>query len=148
MPALILVVAILAGILVWGLLLWLCVRGVFVVLSGWNELERRYPAPQPPSAWGWRSQTVKVGAVRYRRCMRVAALPDGLYLAEAGLLRHPPLRIPWHEITGAAASSFYGRPSVAVTVGSPPVGRLEFPVELYDAITGRNRGGVLPIRTK
>jgi hypothetical protein len=129
-----LVSAILAGILLWGLLLWTVLRAVFVKLSGWNELARRYPALEPVRIWHWRGQTVKVGAVRYRRTMRVAALPDALYLAESGLLRHQPLRIPWPELAGAAPSSFYGRPSVAVTVGRPPAGIIEFPVPLYDAI--------------
>jgi hypothetical protein len=134
MFAFLMVTAILAGILVWGLLIWGFVRLVFVGLSGWNRLARCYPAPATHPGWQWRGQTVKVGQVRYRRCMNLAVLPDGLYLAASGLLRHPPLRIPWSQIVSAAPGSFYGRPAVAVQVGSPPVATLEFPAELYQAI--------------
>ncbi len=134
MYGLFLAAAILAGVLIWGLLIWLVVYGVFGVLSGWKDLARRYPAPQAIETWHWFGQTVKVGAVRYRRSMRVAALPDGLYLAVSGLLRNPPVRIPWQEMTGATPSSVYGHPCVAVTVGTPRVATVEFRAELYNAI--------------
>ncbi len=129
-----LVAGILTVILLWGLLLWWVLRQVFARLSGWNDLARRYPAARTPAAWRWRNQTVKVGLIRYRRAMRVAALPDGLYLAESGLLRHPPLRIPWREIGPGTPATVYGRPFIAVAVGVPPVGTLEFPAELYRAL--------------
>lgn len=134
MFALLLTAAIIAGIALWSLLLWALVRFVFAALSGWNQLAQRFPAPALPQAWHWYGETVKVGSVRYRRCMKVAALPDGLYLAASGLLRHPPLRIPWTQMVSAAPSSFYGRPAVAVQVGAPVVATLEFPAELYQAI--------------
>ena len=134
MFAFLLVFGILAGILVFGLCLWMLVRTVFVVLSGWNNLALRYRAPRPPAGWQWFGQTVKVGAVRYRRCMRVAALPDGLYLGEAGLMRHPPLRVPWSEMHSPYNTTVYGRPYVGVCVGNPPAGTLEFPRDLYGAM--------------
>ena len=72
--------------------------------------------------------------MRYRRCIRVAALPDALYLGEAGLMRHPPLRIPWQEMHDAFSTTVYGRPFVGVSVGMPPAGTLEFPLDLYNAM--------------
>lgn len=115
-----LVLAILGGICVWGLLLWMGLRALFAKLSGWNRLAARYRAAGAEPSWQWRGQTVKVGLVRYRRTIRLAAAAEGLHLAETGLLRHPALCIPWCEMTRARPSSFYGRPSVEGRWGCRP----------------------------
>ncbi len=147
MPAGVLVPVILAGIAAWGFLLWLVIRTVFARLSGWDALARRFAAVAGRApVWDWRGETVKVGAIRYRRCVRLAVDERGLCLAEAGLLRHARLWIPWEEMGEAEASSFYGKPAMRVTVGRPAVGTLEFPVALYQAVWARRafveRGGV------
>lgn len=129
-----------SAVVIGGVGLWWVVRAVFARLSGWNRLALRYPAPGPPPFWQWRGQTVKVGAIRYRRCVQLAAMPDALYLAERGLLRHPLLRIPWSELQQATEGSFYGHPAVRVSIGAPPVGALEFRHELYRSIAATPRG--------
>lgn len=134
LSALLLVVAIVGGITIQGLLIWTLIRLLFTVLSGWKQLASRYGARRVPACWHWSGQTVRVGSVRYRRCMRVAAESDGLYLAGYRLLRHPPLCIPWSEIHDPATATIYGRPAVSVSVGTPPSGKLEFPLDLYSAI--------------
>ena len=132
--AVLLVAAILGGITLWGLLLWALIRAVFSRLSGWNQLADRYPAARAPGVWHWSGQTVRVGNVRYRHTIRLSAQPEALYLQETGLMRHPRLSVPWPEMHSASAGSFYGRPSVRVCVGKPPVGTLEFPLDLYRAL--------------
>jgi len=121
---------VLGGILAWGAILYLLLRRVFDKLSGWNGLAALYRAPCPPPVWHWKHQTVKVGAVRYRRSMHVAAPPEGLWLAEAGLLRHPVLFIPWSELRNPAETRFYGRRAVRLEAGP---GTVELPTELYNA---------------
>jgi hypothetical protein len=128
------VAAIFGAILLWSLLLWLLLRIVFLVLSGWHSLARFYAAPQGPHVWQYEAKTVKVGAVRFRRSVRLAAQDDGLYIGLAGLLRFPSLRIPWQDIYGTRASHFYGRPSIRVHVGLPPITTLDFPWDLFDAV--------------
>jgi hypothetical protein len=130
------VLAILCAIVLWMLVLWTVLRAVFTALSGWKRLAERYRPPGPPPAWTWRGQTVKVGAVRYRRSMRLSPTPAGLWISEAGLLRHPTLCIPWAELHSPAATSVYGRPFVRLSVGLPPAGSLEFPAGLYQALYG------------
>ncbi len=129
---------VLGGIVGSGVLLFLAIRRMLDRLSGWTELAARYGARQAPAAWQWRHQTIRVGSVRYRRSMRIAAQPEGLYLDEAGILNHPVLCIPWSELRKAAPARFYGRPSMRVEAGP---GRIELPVELYDAVL-RLAGGV------
>lgn len=127
---------VLGGILLWGLLLFLGIRLVFDRISGWNQLAARYRAPHPPPQWDWRHQTVKVGAVRYRRTMRLAVRPEGLYLDEAGILRHPVLCIPWSELRNPMETRFYGRQAVRWQAGP---GTVELPVELYNAVLRMRR---------
>ncbi|MBI3684133.1 MAG: hypothetical protein HY235_27485 [Acidobacteria bacterium] len=132
--AVLLVAAILGGIALWGLLLWALIRAVFSHLSGWKQLAERYAAPRAPDVWHWLKQTVQVGKIRYRRTIRLSVQPEALYLQETGLMRHPRLCIPWQEMHSASATCFYGRPSMRVCVGRPPVGTLEFPLDLYQAL--------------
>ena len=70
---------------------------LFSNASGWTALANRYhttqkPPPENSSTW----QTIAVGAVRYRNCVTVACLPEGLYLS---VWLNPALLIPWNEIT-------------------------------------------------
>ena len=139
MSGLFMAAAILVGIALWGLVLFAVVRVVFRRLSRWNSLAGRYRAPSLPGVWQWSRQTIKVGGIRYRHCVRLAAFPDGLYVGGPGWLGHPPLRIPWPDMQHVVSSSFYGRPSVRVTVGSPPAGTLEFPRDVYCTIYERSR---------
>jgi hypothetical protein len=133
----ILIFAILSGILLWGLMAWVVLRTVFVKLSGWDRLSARFRVSRPPEDWDWRKQTVKVGSVRYRRTVNLAVRPEGLYLADSGLLWHPPLCVPWVEMTKARRSSVYGRPAVSVSIGTPVIGTLEFYAQLYQEIQAR-----------
>ena len=134
MFAVLLVAAILGGIALWGLLLWALIRAVFSHLSGWKRLAERFAAPRAPGVWHWSKQTVRVGNIRYRRTIRLSVQPEALYLQETGLMRHPRLSIPWPEMHSASAGRLYGRPSMKVCVGRPPVGTLEFRLDLYHAL--------------
>ena len=114
-----------------GVLLYLLIRGSLDRLSGWNQLAALYPARQAPAAWNWEHQTIRVGAVRYRRVMRIAVQAERLYLDEAGVPRHPVLYIPWSELRNPAASRLYGQAAVKLEAGP---GTIELPVRLYEAI--------------
>jgi hypothetical protein len=142
--AFVLVAAILAGITAFGLILWGTLCRLFLTLSGWNRLAGKYPAPRPLPPWNWTGQTVRVGSVRYRRCMRISAQPDGLYLAEGGLLRHPALRLPWSELHSPSRCNVYGRPAIRLSIGRQPDTTVEFPLELYHAIWTPRPGAEQP----
>jgi len=114
-----------------GLALFLAIRKLIDGLSGWSHLAACYRAPQSPAAWQWERRTIRVGAVRYRRCIRLAAQPEGLYIEEAGLPGHAILCIPWSDLRNPMPSRFYGRPSVRLQAGP---GTIELPVELYESV--------------
>jgi hypothetical protein len=82
--------------------LW-CVIGLVVGrISGWATLERRFAStlPFPGQTWRWRSARMRWGA-NYNNCLVIGGDPAGLYLSSLFFLRigHPPLFIPWTEIS-------------------------------------------------
>jgi hypothetical protein len=73
-----------------------------VSFSGWRGLSHVYRAAHPcgdvmSSGWG----AVQVGSVRYRNTVHVGADAQALCLEVSVLFRvgHPPLRIPWEDVT-------------------------------------------------
>jgi hypothetical protein len=107
---------------------------LFAELSGLTKLVQRYPVTQPPTGATFAKQTVKVGSVRYRRCVVVSIGEGGLYLGV-----HPPLLeqgdmfIPWEEIKGAQRARLYSRRAVRLSIGEPEFGS----VTLYDGLYKR-----------
>src|SRR5450631_1532574 len=71
-------------------------------LTGWAALSRRFRATSLPPQQVWNFQTARMRwSTRYGNCLTVGADPAGLYLCTFFLLRigHPPLLLPWHEVS-------------------------------------------------
>jgi hypothetical protein len=84
---------------VWILVCWIISR-----ISGWALLEKAYPAQDAASLDGetWRFQSIQMRwATNYGNCVTVKTNSLGLGLSVLWLLRlgHPPLLIPWADIT-------------------------------------------------
>jgi hypothetical protein len=71
-------------------------------MSGWATLGRRFGStfPFPDQTWRWKSARLRWGA-NYNNCLTIGADPSGLYLSMLFFFRigHPPLFIPWAEIS-------------------------------------------------
>jgi hypothetical protein len=68
--------------------------------TGWAALARRYryQGTIPGPRWGF--QDLCFGPVAtYSGCISAGADNEGLYLAFPPRIGHPPLRIPWEELT-------------------------------------------------
>jgi hypothetical protein len=108
--------------------------GIFAKHSGLTGLAQRYPVTQPPTGAMLAKQTVKVGVVRYRRCVAVSIGENGLYLGvHPPLLEQGDLLIPWEEIKGAQRTRLYSRRAVRLSIGEPEFGS----VTLYDGLYKR-----------
>jgi hypothetical protein len=71
-------------------------------VSGWHKLAQRYRFEREFVGERWRFQSAGMRwNTAYRGILTVGANAEGLYLAVAFLFRpgHPPLLIPWREIT-------------------------------------------------
>jgi len=93
----------------------------FAVVSGWRRMASRFPLQQWPDAkwFGW--QSGEVGLVGYSKLLKISISARGLGLIAAWPfgLWHPPLLIPWNEITQTEeAWSWRGR-GRTLTIGSP-----------------------------
>ena len=82
--------------------LWLTVCFLIAVVSGWFELGRAYRAAQRFVGPTWRFQNAQFRLLTgYHNVLTVGANAEGLYLALLLLFRigHPPLFIPWQDIS-------------------------------------------------
>jgi hypothetical protein len=110
-----------------------CTTGLLTgKLSGWAALARRFGStlPFPDQRWRWKSARMRWGA-NYNNCLTIGADPTGLYLSPFFFFRigHPPLFIPWAEI------SIRGRRKIMFIecVDSGWVGRSRFPSRFAQA---------------
>jgi hypothetical protein len=89
--------------------LWLLVSFTLSAMGGWRALAEHYPAPSSVSGrrFRWRSGRM-AGGVNYGGCLTLGAAPGGLYLAVLPMFRagHPPLLIPWSDVTAREARTW------------------------------------------
>jgi len=115
--------------------------GIFAKVSGLNKLAEHYPATHDPGGVSQTKQTVKVGVVRYRRCVTVSIGPEGLFLWVRPLLgRQGRLLIPWDEIKQVRGSRMYGRQGVHMSIGDPEVGEITMYRDLFELMRAHLTG--------
>lgn len=109
--------------------------GIFSKVSGLNKLSEHYHAANDPGGVNQTKQTVKVGVVRYRRCVTVGIGRDELFLLVSPPLgRECKLLIPWNEIRQVKKATLYGRQGVHMTIGDPVAGGITMYRELFEQL--------------
>jgi hypothetical protein len=109
--------------------------GMFAKHSGLTGLTQRYPVTQSPTGTTLAKQTVKVGSVRYRRCVDVSIGEGGLYLGvHPPLLEQGDMLIPWDDIKGARKTRLYSRRAVRLSIGEPELGSVTLYEGLYEQV--------------
>jgi hypothetical protein len=81
--------------------MWMLVCVTLSAMGGWQVLARHYPLLSPFTGRRFRFRSGRLGSVNYGSCLTLGAGTQGLYLAVFPLFRpaHPPLLIPWSEVT-------------------------------------------------
>jgi hypothetical protein len=81
--------------------LWLFLSAFFALSSGWPALADQFRAPFRPEGQKVRSQVKQMGTVPENRVTHLIISDHGLYLYVFFLFRflHPPLLIPWNEVS-------------------------------------------------
>jgi hypothetical protein len=93
-------------------------------LSGWRALASRFPAPPgftEGKLFSW--QSGRIGIVNYNNILRVRVSAQGLHLA-CGFpfhFMHPPLLIPWAQITDIKQQKILAWPVTLLTIGTPKI---------------------------
>ncbi len=76
-----------------------------VSAMGWQKLAKVYGSEKECEGTRWSMQSAKVGSASYNGCLTIGANYDGLYLSILFILRpwHPPIFIPWSDISAKEA---------------------------------------------
>ncbi len=92
----------LAGFPIYFIALWCLVGWIMGNLSGWAKLATHFRATAPFGGTCWHFQSASMRwNTRFGNCLTVGVAPNGLYLSVVPIFRlgHPPLHIPWEQIT-------------------------------------------------
>ena len=91
-------------VMMWGFVLFLLAQ-----LGGWSRLAQHYQAQTDFTGKKWRFKSGRMGLTNYSACLTIGANNSGLYVAVLPLFRvgHPPLLIPWADITTSKSKSFW-----------------------------------------
>lgn len=88
---------------------WLLVSVLLSAMGGWRALAQQYAAGERFSGKRFHFRSAQLGGfVNYSACLTLGASAQGLYLAVLPLFRmgHPPLIIPWADVTAREARSW------------------------------------------
>ncbi len=105
---------------------------VLSALGGWRARASRYRMDRPFQGTIWKYQFGFLGLVRYNGALTVGSGSEGLYLAVFPFLRpfHPPLLIPWHEVSLGRRKPTIFQELVEFRLGAEPLASLW----LYDSL--------------
>ena len=87
---------------IYFVLLWLAITALISYTGGWRTLSKTFRARGPFKGPTWHFQSGRMrGLSGYNNCLTVGASSDGFYLGVMFFLRfmHPPLFIPWSEVS-------------------------------------------------
>ena len=109
------------------------------VFCGWHALARRFRAESEPygvtkSAGPFPYTVYTRWWSHYSFCIRMTAAEDGLYLSVVFLLRvgHPPLRIPWNEVSISRVKRLW-QPLILLTLGAQE----RIPMRISERMAGK-----------
>ena len=85
--------------LILAVLLWVIQSSMMANEGGWSRLAEHYQHKAKFEGKKWRAKSGRMGLIGYGRCLTIGANNYGLYFAAPFFLRHPPLLIPWDDIT-------------------------------------------------
>lgn len=120
--------------------IWCFVCFLISWTGGWHTLSKKYAAgarkPIGPEHSGVVGQ---IGVASYKFTLTVNIAPDGFFLKVMPFFRpgHPPLFIPWGEITDRGSIQFLRREMVRLRIGNPKAASvaLALPAKLFDRPT-------------
>ncbi len=132
---------ILIGFTVFFVSLWVFVLFIISLVGGWARLATCYRAPGPFEGPQWHLQSGHLSLTRYKGVLTFGADREGLYLATFLLFRisHPPLWIPWSEITMTESHRFLFM-HMALTFAQVPGVTLYIPRRISERITAARDG--------
>jgi hypothetical protein len=124
----------LAGVLFLGIGLWCLIIFLMGRLGGWSRLAEDYRSDDEMPSTRFRFRSAMLRWAHYGNCVTFGVDHRGLHLASFGpLLGHPPLRIPWSDVsvthkkvwwTPCAELRFRRAPEVPVLISARLAGNI------------------------
>ena len=103
-------------------------------MGGWRKLSSKYLRTKSPSGrrFGW--QSLSIGLTNYGNCLTVYSSDEGLDLSVLLPFRlgHPPLFIPWDDLSEPKVTKIMWVEVVAIEVGLPRLCTLKMSKKVFD----------------
>lgn len=118
--------------------MWVFVLQLIARLGGWSRLAESYQTYTRFEGQLWRFRSGRFGWANYNGCLTLGANHEGLYLAVLPLFRvgHPPLFIPWYDITTTEQTGFLNT-SLDFKFTKAPTVRVRLPRTLGETIISK-----------
>jgi hypothetical protein len=113
----------------------LIVRNLADSRGSWRSLAAAYPGIDHEPDHSMVRQTIQIGLVTYKACVRVGIEPDGLWFGRRMVLPFMPtstsIFIPWREIRRVSPGTLYWERAHILHVGLPEIGTVLVPEGLF-----------------
>lgn len=116
--------------------MWLLISFILSTTGGWSTLANHYAARSGVAGRRFYFRSAQLGAgVSYGACLTLGTSPAGLYMAVVPLFRmaHPPLLIPWPDITARETKSWFSA-TVELRFAKVPMVSVRISRQLADAL--------------
>lgn len=101
-------------------------------MSGLTLLTALYGTTATPGPSYLHGQTIRIGAVRYRKCVNIFAGGEGLWLqVKIPLWKTRTVLIPWNDISQAGYTSIWMIPAFTVVVGGEKPVTIALPMSIF-----------------
>ena len=117
------------------ILLWGGVSFIIANVGGWSRLAQFYETQSKFEGEKWHMKSGRMGLANYNGCLTIGANHEGIYLAVFPLFRfgHPPLFIPWYDVTASEEKAFF-MPALSLTFARMPSVKLRVFGRLGDTL--------------
>ncbi|MDM8527540.1 hypothetical protein QUF58_04940 [Anaerolineales bacterium HSG24] len=104
--------------------------------GGWAGLAEHYQLQDSFEGQKWHFRSGRMGLINYKSCLIVGTNDEGLYLAVLPIFRisHPPLFIPWEDITTSESKRLVIIPYLDFTFACVPSVTLKLPAEFGNTV--------------
>ncbi len=101
--------------------------------GGWRRLSGVYSTANLPAGRIAKRETLKIGAVVYKRCVTLGIADEGLYM----LIWRTCILIPWDHFTKIEQATLYWKKVPMLTIGDPTVATITVPRSTFDVMRSR-----------
>ncbi|HTM46618.1 MAG TPA: hypothetical protein VL137_16800 [Polyangiaceae bacterium] len=119
--------------------IWLGANALVSVTGGWRALAQRYRTDLPVMGNVFRFRSARFrNFTNYNNCLTFGAAPQGLYVSVFWPFRisHPPLFIPWTEISGRRFTTYWWFERMELTFPRVPGVTIQLRRKLAEEIIG------------